>query len=479
MKATFNVLDQGWIPVVTAEGEEELLGIRETLARAHELQAISTASPLEEYGLYRFLGLFLMDALRPESETDIEDLCEADSFDMDAIEDYIALCRSEGVSFDLFDEERPFLQCKHDPAVDGAEKPVSVLDVTRASGNNHTHFDHKTGLNGAIPPDKAVRLLLATYLFCTAAAQGYPSGVNASPPYFGVIQGDNLQETLVHTLLPLESIGISFDEPPVLWRRTTPIVPKKEIGNTSWLQGMLFPTRRIHLVPDEAGNVCAVHVCQGENFVNKPSWHDPYVTYRIGKDGFFPLRPSADRAIWRNMCDIINIPGGQASQLLALYHGIHAQDAVNLTLYGVETSNASYLNVYRHTLAFPLSLSNNSGTVDALRFCISAAETLANSLRSSLQNIEALPGTMTSSGVNRYYQMCEGRFWQFCGQAAAGSCGRQELAAYCGDISEFALGVFTSTVGSLNLRAAALAAVEKQRNNLRKSIQKLQKEVSS
>ena len=60
MSATFNVLDQAWIPVVTADGEETLLGIRETLLRAHELRELSSASPLEEYGLYRFLGLFLM-----------------------------------------------------------------------------------------------------------------------------------------------------------------------------------------------------------------------------------------------------------------------------------------------------------------------------------------------------------------------------------------------------------------------------------
>ena len=91
MSASFNVLDQAWIPVVTADGREEQLGIRETLARAHELREISSASPLEEYSLYRFLGLFLMDALRPESETDIEDLLDAGRFDETAIEDYIAL----------------------------------------------------------------------------------------------------------------------------------------------------------------------------------------------------------------------------------------------------------------------------------------------------------------------------------------------------------------------------------------------------
>ena len=477
MNVSFSVLDQAWIPVTAWSGQEEMLGIREVLARSQELREISTASPLEEYSLYRFLGLFLMDMLRPESEIEIEDLLAAGSFDMDAVEKYIAVCKAEGVSFDLFDTERPFLQSKYDPAVDGEPKPVRILDFTRASGNNHTHFDHEGG-EQVLAPDKAARLLLVTYLFCTAAAQGYPSGVNASPPYFGVIQGHTLFETLVYTLMPLDGIGNTFDSPPVLWRRTAPIVPKQEVGKTSWLHGMLFPTRRIHLVPDEKGNVAAVHLCQGENFVNKQIWRDPYVTYRNGKEGFFPMRPSADRAIWRNLSDIVNIPGGQASQLLTLYRNIQMQDAVNLTLYGVETSQASYLGVCRHSLSFPLALTEEGSTVDALRFCITAAETLANALRKSLSKVEVLPESAATLCVQKYYQACELRFWAFCDQAAGGDIQKEAIARYCDDISQSAVKAFTAALETLNLRAVSLAAAEQQRNQLFKSIQKLKKEAS-
>ena len=477
MSASFSVLDQAWIPVITLSGQEEMLGIREVLARAHDLREITSASPLEEYSLYRFIGLFLMDMLRPESEIEIEDLLAAGSFDMDAAEKYIAGCKAEGVSFDLFDKERPFLQSKYDPALDGDPKPVSVLDCTRASGNNHIHFDHKTS-NQALPPDKAARLLLTTYLFCTAAAQGYPSGVNASPPYFGVIQGQTLFETLVSTLMPLDSIGIAFDSPPVLWRRTTPVVPKQEVGKTSWLHGMLFPTRRIHLISDDCGNVTAVHICQGENFVNKPSWHDPYVTYRNGKEGFFPMRPSADRAIWRNLSDIVNIPGGQASQLLTLYRNTQLHDVVNLTLYGVETSQASYLGVYRHDLSFPLALTEKDSTVDALRFYITAAETMAIALRKALSNVEVLPESAASLCVQKYYQECELRFWEFCEQEAGGDLQKKDLSVCCDDIAKDAVKAFASALEALNLRAASLAAAERQRNQLYKSIQKLKKEAS-
>ena len=110
MRPSFNVLNDPWIPVVAQDGERSLLGIRETLRRAPELKEISVVSPLEEFSVYRFLSVFLMDALRPKRSSTIKKLLRQGSFDMEQIEAYISLCEEEGVSFDLFDEQRPFMQ---------------------------------------------------------------------------------------------------------------------------------------------------------------------------------------------------------------------------------------------------------------------------------------------------------------------------------------------------------------------------------
>ena len=64
--ASFDILRKPWVPVLDAAGQKTELGLLETLERAHELKAIQTASPMEEYSVYRFLIVFLMDALRPE-----------------------------------------------------------------------------------------------------------------------------------------------------------------------------------------------------------------------------------------------------------------------------------------------------------------------------------------------------------------------------------------------------------------------------
>ena len=83
MRPSFNVLDEPWIPVVGLDGSREILGIRETLRRSPELKEISAVSPLEEFSVYRFLSVFLMDALRPRRNSTINKLLQQGSFDME------------------------------------------------------------------------------------------------------------------------------------------------------------------------------------------------------------------------------------------------------------------------------------------------------------------------------------------------------------------------------------------------------------
>ncbi len=443
---------------------------------AHELREISSASPLEEYGVYRFLGLFLMDALRPRRESDIEDLLDAGRFDPSAIEDYIALCEGEGVSFDLFDEMRPFLQSPPDAALDGERKAVSALDCTRPSGNNHTHFLHPADNHAKLEPGKAMRLLLTTFLFSTAAAQGYPSGVCGAPPYFGVITGKSLFETLTNCLLPTEHIGIPLDTPPVLWRRTEPVVPKREVGASSWLQTMLFPNRRVRLVPDETGLVSGVCLCQGENYVNKESWRDPYATYRRNETSVYPMRPSSERAVWRNFSDIVDRRGGGASQLLTLYPSVHDSDTVELRLYGVETSQASYLGVYRYSLRFPLSVTEDENSRLLLQRGIAASEDLAKALGRAMASVKELSGTAAAQTVRQFFRDCETRFWLLCDAVGALGPAEDLFLQFCEDISAAAGEAYSSAVSEANLRARALASAAEGRALLMRSIGKVKKE---
>ena len=399
---------------------------------------------------------------------------------MDLIEKYITQCQAEGVSFDLFDGARPFLQSPYDSAIDKDVKPVSVMDFTIPSGNNHTHFDHRKPEELQLKPEQAARLLIAAQLFCTAGAQGYPSGVNASPPFYGMVKGACLFDTLVYTLLPLESIGLSFDDPSVLWRSREGVQPKAEIARTSWLRGMLFPARRICLVHQaDSEMIDGVYFCQGENFVNKETWRDPFVTYRTTANGIVPLRPAGYRPIWHNFNDVIDVPGNHASQLLRQYLSISESETVSVLLYGVETSQASYLSVCRYDLFFPKKLASSPQYIELLTVGISVSEKLGSSLRRSLSEVTSMSGTAAVIAIQQYYKQCETRFWKLCNAATEGNIGIRELySAWCADISQYAIDVFVQTMSSLRLRATALADAAQAQDKLLLTIKKLKKEAS-
>ena len=188
----YNILTEPFIPL--SDGRH--VSLLSCLEHAHQLQRISCSTPLETYATYRFLCAFVMDAFRLPHYDARMALLERGCFDMEIIRAYIRRCESEGVSFDLFDQSRPFLQASYDPAYDQETKPAALIDLQTPSGNNHIFFEHQWADDHSLTPAKAMLCLLASYLFCTATVQGYPSSVNNAPCLYVLIHGDNLFETL-------------------------------------------------------------------------------------------------------------------------------------------------------------------------------------------------------------------------------------------------------------------------------------------
>ena len=215
MKASFDILTQPWIPVVDKNGIAQEIGLLEALEQAHAYQSVRDTSPMTEYSVYRFLIVFLMDMLRPEDDDALDGLLAEGHFDPDMIQEYITACEQEGVRFDLFDPERPFLQTTYRKDWDREPKSVTVLDYSIPNGSNHIHFDHKC-VKEAYTPGKAFRMLLTAQIFCTKQGRGYAPGVNGIPPWFVLIQGDSLFETLVYNMISSDRTKGKFDDPPVV-----------------------------------------------------------------------------------------------------------------------------------------------------------------------------------------------------------------------------------------------------------------------
>ena len=199
----YNILTEPFIPI----SDGRYVSLLFCLEHAHELQRISCSTPLETYAAYRFLCAFAMDAFQLAHYDARMALLEQGYFDMEIIRAYIRQCENEGVSFDLFDSDRPFLQAACDPAYDQETKPAALIDIQVPSGNNHIFFEHHWSDTHSLTPAKAMLCLLTSYLFCTAAAQGYPSSVNNTPCLYVLIHGGNLFETLVLSMISIKEAG--------------------------------------------------------------------------------------------------------------------------------------------------------------------------------------------------------------------------------------------------------------------------------
>ncbi len=420
MEEIYNVLKEPWIKTEDFEGNFKRYGIIDLLAKAQSIKAITYASPLEEFSVYRLLNVFLMDALRPETIDDIQDLLDNGNFDSDRIQEYVKQCLEEGVSFDLFDENRPFMQGFPNKNYEKDSRSVNYLDYSIPTGNNAVHFDHLES-DHAVEYADILPKIIACQLFATAGVQGFPSSINGAPPYFSIVVGNSLFETLIYMMVPIEEISISFDNPKVYWRNKQEIIPKETVTRTSWLYGMLYPARRIRCIHDEDGRVRDVYFGQGSNFTDQSNWTDPEVTYRFNDSGRFPWRPDTGKAIWRNLSDLIDIKGKRAPVILNVFRRICGSNKyARIKLYGVQTNQASYLDLAGYDMQIPETVIEQQDRISLIREYIGDAEETAIRIGQSFSGknlpsgLSSVLTTVKDVCIRNYYSETESVLWELC-----------------------------------------------------------------
>lgn len=404
----YNVLYEPWIPVRTKDNQIITKGLYDVFKDAEELIEISDESVMYEFGMYRLAVLFLIDCFRPARLSNLEDMLEDGEFDMDQIDEYIDLCRKEGVSFDIFDEERPFLQS---PTKSWSEpfkyRSVALLNPAVPSGNNHVHFNHKFQDEITLNADEAAKALTAVNLFCTAGVQGYPSTVSGAPPMYCMVMGRNLFETLVLNMIPLSQYE-NIDKPSVYWRNTDDIVSKKKIANTSLLQGMMFPCRKVLLKPETDGSVISILWAQGMDFNGYSSFRDPSVSYTDSGTGS-NIKPSKEKETWRNIGTIFDWFDNKAPLVVSQFHELKEDDSINVRTYEVVTDNAKYEDCMSGEIILPAVVFGSqirfSALVNAVSYSEQAEKELAywlEQLRLSIVSNKKSSHLLSDKEVIRY-----------------------------------------------------------------------------
>ena len=378
---SFDVLAEPWIPVRDQEGIHDV-SVLQALEHATEYLEISDVSPQYEFGIYRMLFAFLMDAYRPSRQWDIEDILETGSFDMKKISDYIAECNKEGKRFDLFDAEHPFLQVPLNEWEKKETVPVVNMINFQPSGNNHIHFDHTIDREGEIDYKEAAKLLCSISLFCTPGAQEYPSTVNGTPPTYCVVKGKNLFETLVYGMVPA-SICENYANPPAIWHSNQKVEAKKLVASSSLLYLLTFPCRRVTLEAETDNKVRKIHFGQGMNFVGYESFKDPYVSYRYSEKGVSSLKPQLEKAAWRNIATIMDCSDtatASAPFTLKQFRKLTNTSKVVVDLFEVVTNKAAYYEEQKGSLVVARRILDSEIRFKTMKNAVSRVEEISEML---------------------------------------------------------------------------------------------------
>ena len=310
----FDLLTEPWIPVSEKEtGEPRMVGIRELLTDAHRFGEIQCKSPLEMTAILRTALAILGQACRPADRDEWGEMWEAKQFPAHKLNAYFAKYVDR---FDLFDEDRPFMQIGKMSMVKAG--PLAQLSTEDAVGNTPTLFDHTNDDNPpAFSPAEAARKLLAAQSFALGfgkAAEAVVDGVPFPRPYLadgiclrGVtlfLSGENLFQTLMLNLVSGENVA--GDVP--FWQVEKPLEVLDQVIRNEKTRRLAkgpseryaWPSRMVRLISEDDGTVKRAYFTQGREA--DKSIGDPMKVFVESQTaGTYALNLNAEKAAWRDL----------------------------------------------------------------------------------------------------------------------------------------------------------------------------------
>lgn len=438
MKLTqYDLLTAQWIPAMDEHGKVQEYGILELLERAPELTALADPAPPFQFGLYRFLTAFLMDALALRSTDDLVDLLEAESFPLERIVAYVdQVGRSR---FDLFDSHTPFMQVPVSALPPSASpEPMARLIQHLPSGTNPIHFHHVRADQHALSPAVCARALLALSPFATAGGAGYSPSVNGAPPWYVLTMGSSLFETLLLNCFVLPLPGLTGNQAPA-WRDDRPLQAKEERGPESILEGLTWRPRLVSLIPGEGG-ICTYSGKQEPVLVRQmffgpglkagaaPNWTDPAVAYKYTEKGRLPIRPQEERQLWRDTGPLLLLRSDQyvsaegkvrfdRPEVIRQFQYLQEEGVVPfdrpllVEAFGIRSDKAKLFEWQYERLALPAGLNGKPLAGPFVQGCLEKAESVAYHLGKALKKAYPRDGEGNKAAFDRLIQGAGSRFW--------------------------------------------------------------------
>lgn len=420
-KYSFNVLTEPWLPALSPEGDPAELGILQCLERAHELKEINHPAPIVEFGMYRLLTAFILDALssfgkRPEHSLDVRLMLDEGQFNMEMIKEYAELC---GDVFDIYHPERPFLQTKM-----GTEplKHLAALFPMIPSGTNVSHWHHMHEEEFWASSAEAARLLTTIAPFMTAGGAGLSPSINGAPPLYALPSGASLFETILLNIIPRQTQETGGGK--IAWRDSR--LPGEERSASTLAEALTWRPRQIQLIPETS--------CDGQVLVKKMKfkrgdkavmeWRDPNAAYRYEENKVTPLRMRENRPVWRDAGPLALLNKdlqGSGDQKVAFRRPDVVEQAfavgdknkkLQIQIYGMRTDMKMKIFEWTKTSMFiPSSLGASAKLGYITQNELNKADRAAYALRSSIKNLYPRGAEGNKNALNSLIDRSERGFW--------------------------------------------------------------------
>jgi hypothetical protein len=276
----FNLLEDGFIPVVWADGRADpnsyRVGIRQALTEAGRIRQIAASNPMDNVALVRFL-LAVLQWCRPEAEQDeLGPLCRERPVGIppDWVEGKFGAHRDD---FELLDQTQGFGQ---DAGVKGNKVAASNLLHDLPSASNVAHFRHTRDFREGVCPACCAMGLVRWSAYASAGTAGsgesMTAGIHGNTPAYSLPEGHCLLETL---RLNWPMAGQPEGDAP-LWDGATEESPLGPLKAFTWR------TRRVFLAPPDpegqrgfsSGRCCYCGEQSGflvQTVIFRPGWRRP------------------------------------------------------------------------------------------------------------------------------------------------------------------------------------------------------------
>ncbi|WP_158308896.1 type I-E CRISPR-associated protein Cse1/CasA [Methanocella arvoryzae] len=432
------MLTEPWITSIDLSGNPVQEGILATLKNAHKIDSIFDPAPPVEFGIYRLLIAFITDVFQPQGLEDLADLLDRKRLDPTALDEYAARWRDR---FDLFDEKYPFLQQAITGVIKKPPEPISRLMQHLPAGTNVSHFHHGRWDENSFSFEQCAKGLVTIAPFMTAGGAGLSPSINGSPPWYVLVKGNNLFETLLYNVCQIPMTVKPIGDSPVAWRNDKRIDPGDEPKTFSIVEGLTWRPRIIQLIPGNGKGTCTytgekdvdtvshMHYYPGQKSPEPGLWVDPQVAYKKTKDAIRPLRPDENKALWRDIGPLMLLQHGDYSgkdgkvsfdrpAVVTQYKQmvsngmIKRSEPLRLEVYGIRTDGKMKIYEWYHEkLALPIEILKKANSGRQIQDAMDLADSVAYILRKAMKKAYPRNAKSNESGFDNLILSVQSSYW--------------------------------------------------------------------